>query len=168
MQTFRPPRPRPPHPAPPQGILVQKIIACERRSVPALCAEWRFDGCTGQTIQNVSAAGTPCWHVENGCMLHLSLPVSVQLGSCCHSSTHSAVLEVETPLPHSFHGCLGDSHITLLVLPWIRLLCAEEACGVFRVKLQLSLELYLLRYETLHTACKPECPPLPLYPPPIC
>ena len=37
MHSCHPHRPHhPPRPAPPQGYLVQKIIACERRSIPCL------------------------------------------------------------------------------------------------------------------------------------
>jgi len=167
----RPPHPRPPRPAPPQGYLMQKIIACEKRSLPCLYAEWCFDGCTSGCIQQVSACGTPCWTVENGCTLRISVPLNVRLcDSCGHCTAHPASVDVETDLPRSFLCGMDDPRNMLLILPCVRLLRAECTCsGCFRVQLAVSLELCLLRYEAIHCGSpKPQCPQLPLYPPPMC
>ena len=164
-------RPHPPRPAPPQGFLIQKIIACEKRSIPCLCAEWCFDACGTGCIQSVSACGTPCWTVENGCTLRVSIPLSVRLcDSCGRCFSKSASLDVETDLPHHFVCQLEEPRNTLLILPCVRLVHAECSCnGCFRVQLAVSLDLFLLRYETCQLGgCKPQCPQLPLYPPPVC
>lgn len=171
MHPCYPPRPHPPRPAPPQGYLLQRIIGCERRSIPCLCTEWCFEGCGASSIQQVTASGAPCWTLENGCTLRLKLPVNVRLcDPCGHCVTQPASVDVETDLPRSFLCGLDDPRNTLLILPCVRLIRAECACGgCFRVQLCISLELYLLRYETIH-GCqpKPSCPQLPLYPPPMC
>lgn len=171
MQTFHPPRPhsRPPRPA--QGYLVQKIIACEKRTLPCLNTEWCFDSCCATSVQSVSAAGAPRWTLENGCTLRVSLPLNVRLcdacGRCC---TQAAFIETETDLPHHFLSCMDDPRSTLLLLPCVRLVRADCTCsGCFRVQLHVSLEICLLRYEIRPCgSCKPECPQLPLYPPPLC
>ena len=172
MHSCHPHRPHhPPRPAPPQGYLVQKIIACERRSIPCLCTEWCFDGCVQHTIQQAAVSGMPDWEIKNGCTLRLTVPVTVRLcDPCGRCITQPASVAVETDLPRSFLCGLDDPRNTLLVLPCIRLSHAECTCGgCFRVQLSVSLELYLLRYEAIH-GCppKPSCPQLPLYPPPMC
>ena len=177
MQVFRPPRPRPPRPcpsypcpAPQQGYLMQKLIACERRTLSNLCAEWCFEDCCRHSIQSVSPGGSPVWTLENGCTLHISLPVCVQLCDGCGCFTRTAMLNLETELPQHFLCSMNDPRATLLILPCIRLLHADCACnGCYRAQLQVTLEICLVRYETLPCgSCKPECPQLPLYPPPIC
>lgn len=160
----------PPRPAPPDRCLIQRIIACERRSVPCLGVEWRFDGM--HAVQSVSASGAPsCWSMEDGCTLCVSLPVTVRLcDSCGRSCIQPASVDVETALPHSFAHAADDPRSTLLILPCVRLARAECACGgVFRVQLAVSLEIYLLRYEICCCGSpKPTCPQLPLYPQPLC
>lgn len=166
-----PPRPRPPRPAAPQGFLMQRIIACEKRCVNDLWAEWCFESCHEGCIQSVSVSGAPVWHAENGCTLHLSVPVTVRLcDSCGHCFTQTACVELETDLPHSFLCGMNDARHTLLILPCVQLLHAEKACsGCFRVRLSVTLEVFLLRYEVLSCgSCQPQCPQLPLYPPPMC
>ena len=187
MQSFHPPRPRPPQPchpcppqpchpcapqpAPPQNILIQKIIACERRSIPCLCTELHFPACEPTCLNSVCAAGTPCWRMTDGCTLCITLPLTAQLcdacGRCC---TQPASIEVETDLPRSFACAMDDPRVSLLILPCVRLLRAECAgSGCFRAQLSVSLEIYLLRYETGHCgSLKPPCPQLPLYPQPMC
>jgi len=165
--------PKPPHPrsAPPQGYLLQKIIACEKRSLPCLCAEWCFDSCSAHCIQNVAVCGAPLWTMENGCTLRITLPLSVRLCDACgHCVTQPASVELETALPHSFLCGMDDPRSTLLILPCVRLIRAEERCGgCFRVQLAVSVEICLLRYEICRCQSpKPQCPQLPLYPQPIC
>ena len=175
MQAFHPPRPRPPRPcapqpAPMQGYLLQKIIACERRSLSGLCVDWRFEGCCRHAVHAVVPCGAPVWTLPNGCTLHVSLPVSVQLCDGCDCLNHTASLDVETTLPQRFLAGMNDPRVSVLILPCVHLLRAESTGGgCFRAWLQVSLEICLLRYEILPCgSCKPECPQLPLYPPPIC
>ncbi|MBR6571883.1 MAG: hypothetical protein IKK75_15660, partial [Clostridia bacterium] len=103
--------------------------------------------------------------------LRISVPVSVRLcDPCGHCFTRSASVDAETALPHSFLCGMEDARNTLLILPCVQLIHAEHTCGgSFRVKLAVSLDLYLLRYEAVCSGQpKPPCPQLPLYPPPIC
>ena len=170
MHCCHPPLPRPPRPAPPQGWLMQRIIACERRVQPCLCAEWRFEGCCGHTIQSVSACGAPPdWHIQNSC-LHVALPLHVQLCASCRCCTRTASVNVECDLPPGFLRCMNEARTGLFLLPCVQLLRADSGCdGVFRVQLRITLEICLLRYETcLCAPAQPACPQLPLYPPPMC
>lgn len=166
---MRPIHPCPPHSTPPDRCLLQRVLACEKRSVSCLTTEWRFDGM--HAIHSVCSSGVPsCWQLEDGCTLRVSLPLSVCLSNACGSRVLPASVDVETALPHSFAQALYDPHCTLLILPCVRLLRAECICeGVFRVQLAISLEVYLLRYELCVCGSpKPSCPPLPLYPQPLC
>jgi len=160
-----------PHRPPPQpGYLMQKIIVFEKRVIPEHCAELCLSDCSLTAIRSICAAGAAAAGVCAG-QLQLSIPVSVcacdACGRCC---TLHETISVQTALPS---GCLHhpeDARTTLLVLPCVRLLrwdCTGSGC--FRVHVHILLEIYLLRYETLGcTPCKPACPSLPLYPPPIC
>ena len=172
MHSLKPPKPPCPPPcAPHQGYLMQRIVACEKRSIPCLGTEWCFDACTHGCIQRVSPCGAPVWHVKDDCTLQITVPVSVQLCDACgHLCVQNASLELETTLSRQMLCQLDDPGVMLLILPRIRLARAENICGAcFRVQLAVWLDLYLLRYETLHCAApKPPCPQLPLYPPPMC
>lgn len=166
---MRPIHPCTPHPAPPERCLLQRVLACEKRSVSCLTTEWRFDGM--HAIHSVCSSGVPsCWQLDDGCTLRVSLPLSVCLSNACGSRVQPASVDAETALPHSFAQALYAPHCTLLILPCVRLLRAECICeGVFRVQLAISLEVYLLRYELCVCGSpKPSCPPLPLYPQPLC
>lgn len=151
---------------------MQKIIACEKRSFPCLSTEWCFDACASGSIQSVVPCGVPAWTVENGCTLQITLPVSVRLCDACgHSCAYQASIALQADLPHRFLEGLDDPRNMLLILPCVRLVHAECACGgCYRAMLAVSLEMCLLRYETLYCgAPKPACPPpLPLYPQPLC
>lgn len=166
---MRPIHPCPPHSTPPDRCLLQRVLACEKRSVSCLTTEWRFDGM--HAIHSVCSSSVPsCWQLDDGCTLRVSLPLSVCLSNACGSRVQPASVDAETALPHSFAQALYDPHCTLLILPCVRLLRAECICeGVFRVQLAISLEVYLLRYELCVCGSpKPSCPPLPLYPQPLC
>lgn len=151
---------------------MQKIIACEKRSFPCLSTEWCFDACASGSIQSVVPCGVPAWTVENGCTLQITLPVSVRLRDACgHSCAYQTSIALQADLPHRFLEGLDDPRNMLLILPCVRLVHAECACGgCYRAMLAVSLEMCLLRYETLYCgAPKPACPPpLPLYPQPLC
>lgn len=171
MHSCYPPKPPHPRPAPPQGYLMQKIIACEKRSMPCLCTEWCFDSCSADCIQSISGPGTPCWTIENGCTLRISIPLNVRLcDSCGRCHTQQTSVDVETDLSRHFLCGMDDPRNTLLILPCVRLIHAECTCsGCFRVQLAVSLDIYLLRFEAIHCGQpKPQCPQLPLYPPPMC
>lgn len=164
-------RPHPPQPAPSQGFLMQKIIACEKRSIPCLCTDLCLDACDLTAIRSIAApASMPCMAVD-GCTLRIALPLNVcACDACGHCRTLPASIDVETDLSRSFLCGLDDPRNTLLILPCVRLLRAEgTGSGCFCVQLAVSLDIYLLRYEVCHCgAPKPQCPPLPLYPKPMC
>lgn len=149
---------------------MQKIIACERRSIPCLHTDLCLNDCTLTTIRSVCAAGAAsCWSMADGCTLRATLPLNVcacdACGRCC---TVPSSIDVETSLPRSLACAADDPRSTLLILPCVRLVRAD--CGLngcFGVQLAISLEIFLLRYELLGQ-CRPQCPDLPLYPPPIC
>ncbi len=156
-------------PAPSAGFLLQKIIACEKRHLPCVTAEWCFQAIAPGSIRSVTPCGSPSWTRLDHCRLRIILPVSVQLCDACGQCSQQLMkLEVETALPHSFETAICDPRNTLLILPCIRLLKADCTCaGCLRVHLSVALEMYLLRYEPTGT-CAPVYPQLPLYPQPVC
>ena len=156
--------PAPPKSAAAQGFLMQKIIACERRSIPCLHADLCLNDCALTCIRSVCAAGAvSCWSIADGCTLRAALPLNVcACDACGRLCTTSAAIEVETSLPRSFACAMEDLRSTLLILPCVRLLrsdCAGGGClGVQRA---VSLELFRLRY-TMLCQPQPDYPPLPL------
>lgn len=174
MHSHRPPapcRPHPPRPAPPAGYLIQRIIACEKRSDPCLCVQWCFEGCASGSIRSVCHSGAPCHTETDGCGVRITIPLNVCLcDPCGHARTLPANAEMNADLPPSFLRGLTEPGHTLLILPCVRLLHAEaSSCSCFCAKLAVSMDLYLLRYETFCGGTPPPpCPQLPLYPPPIC
>ena len=115
-------------------------------------------------IRGVSYSGLPVQLSQaNGCV-RASIPLQVQLcDSCGRCFSACAETQVEIRLP----CCCMHRPGQLFLVPEVRLLCAEPRCGgCFQAKLQIVLNLYVLSCEIMGR-CKPACPQLPLYPPPI-
>ena len=174
------PPPKPPKPMKTEGVLLQKIIACERRTIPCLCTELTLEGLCAQpplTLTRVQQSGAQPWwsplhspHNQGQLPICVSIPVCAQVCDCCGQTHHaSATVSVETFLRAvcSFEELARN---TLLIVPCVRLICAEpcsDGC-VFKVQLRIDLEIYLLRPEPFKIRCpESSCPDLPLYPPPI-
>lgn len=175
------PRPacRPQRPPRPEGVLLPKILCCERRSIPCLCTDLALNGLSCAeppfSLLMVRQSGArPSWTPldEPDCTgrvtICISIPICAQVSDRC-GRRHSADgrLEVETclRLPAS---CADDCD--LFIVPHVRLICAEDCpCDpVFRVRLQIQLDIYAVRPEPcMLRRPEPACPDLPLYPPPI-
>lgn len=171
----RPPRP----PAPPacDSVLLQKIVACERRTLPCVRTELELTGlpscaCGPLRITQVKQSGAQPWWTAldspQSCgqiAVKITIPVCVWL--CDQNGrtfTSSALVEAETVLPHWLCTAENGRH-SLLILPSVQLICAE--CG-YLVQLHISLECYLLCFSPYQLRQPgPACPNLPLYPPPI-
>lgn len=173
---------RPPPPCPTahvtgNGVLLDRVIACEKRVIPRLCTVLEAFGlpeCASpfRLIRVLPSIDPPTWSIpgdSDHCghlPVCLSIPVRLVLcDSCGRSHTASASVDVETWPPHSFLEGWGTE---LRIMPCIRLLCGEcLSCDTrFEVQLHVALDLYLLRPEVFHMN-RPACPELPLYPPPI-
>lgn len=171
-----PPR-RTPAPTGCDSVLLQKILACERRTIPCLHTELEITGlpawaCPPLRIVQVQQSGAqPWWTPLDSCdhcgqvAVRVTIPVCVQL--CDQSGrrcTAYSLVEVETLLPRSL--CTADScRHSLTILPCVQLICAE--CG-YQVQLHVSLECYLLCFAPCQLRSQEQiCPQLPLYPPPI-
>lgn len=193
----RPVKPAPPHhhsgvicqpaPAKPpkpkcESVLLQKIISCERRNIPQLCARLELDGlpeCATppyQLIMVQQSGAQPWWTpMENHgpdtrYHIRVHIPVCCQVRDACGVCYHaSAVVEAEvsfrSPVPSS--ECWRHS---LFIVPCVQLtggeLCSEDP--VFCATLEVCLEIFLLRPEpcAMHRH-EPPCPELPLYPQPV-
>lgn len=182
---FPPPKPccpplKPPKPAKTEGVLLQKIIACERRSVPCLCTELTLEGLCAQpplTLVKVQQSGAQPWwtplnsaHHQGQLPICVSIPVCAQVCDACGQTHHAtSTVRVETFL-RAICSCDELARNTLLISPCVRLVCAEPCCDgcIFKVQLCIELEIYLLRPEPFKIRCpESSCPDLPLYPPPI-
>lgn len=154
-----------PHPAP-EGWLMQKVIACDRQIISPHCIRLcPAEPC--RQIRSVEYSGLPVRVSPAGSnLVKVDIPLSVQLcdscGCCTWTSSHA---EVEVPLSPML-SCKRAEHCQLMVLPEVCLLCCEESCGCFQIQLRIVLSLFLVCYE-LCGRCRPACPQLPLYPPPI-
>lgn len=162
------------------SVLLQKIVTCEKRTIPCHCTELSFGDLCGEppfTLVRVQQSGAQPWWTpldEPDCRGQLpicvSIPVCAQLCDACGKMHNaSAVVDVETALRLPCSSQEFWRH-TLLIVPCVRLICAEECSenDVFRVKLHITLEIYLLKPEVFQVR-RPEhkCPELPLYPQPV-
>lgn len=169
--------PRPPKPPASDSVLLQKIVACERRTLPCVRTELEVTGlpecaCAPLRIVQVKQSGAqPWWTPLDACCCSGETSVKITIPVCVwlldqngRTFTAAALVEVETRLPHWL--CTAEScRHSLLILPCVQLICAE--CG-YLVQLHVSLEFYLLCFSPYQLRCpEPACPNLPLYPPPI-
>lgn len=188
-----PPRPHPPKPKPcppkpcscrrpeQESVLLQKIIGCERRSFPCVCACLRLEGlpeCAEPPYKLVmvqQSGAQPWWtplegHLDGRLRIRVSVPVCCQVCDACGKLYHAtSTVEVEASIrpPCPLSECWKHN---LYVVPFVRLCrvdCTSE-CPVFEVKLEVCMDIYLLRPEPcLMRRAEPPCPELPLYPQPI-
>jgi len=165
--------PTPPKSPPGEGVLLPKIIASDRRTLPNLHTNLQvsgLNGCGPWQLTGVLPGGQPTWRwdcCQQG-QIHLSIPLLAQIsdGSGC-TRTAAAELEVQTCFicPQTdWWRC------QLVILPCVRLacspVCSHNSC--FDTVFHVTLDLYLICLKPHFTGgCAPACPPLPLYPPPI-
>lgn len=162
----------PPKPPMDPGILLPKIVAHERLSLPCYPAELCLTDlpCGAQPpfrLQSVRVCGQTL--IQPACTpstVMLRIPLHVQLcDSCGKAYTARADVDVETRAPRSMEHC---RHHLLWTSPEVRLLECAQGEGCFRVKLCILADLYLLRLEPcMIRPPRPTCPQLPLYPPPM-
>ncbi len=173
------PPPRPPKPRPRMdSVMLQKIVDCERRNLPCVHADLELEGlpdCQPRSLVSVRPSGAQPWWSQiqspacsQQSMIRICIPVCAQVcGGNGQQVWATGTLHVETWAPRAYDP--SCRHM-LLILPCLRLLCADPGPNgcIFQVQVQVSLEIYVLRYEPYHLR-RPEgdCPDLPLYPPPI-
>lgn len=171
--------PRPCKPGKPEGVLLQKIVSCERSSISCLCVDLALSGldCARPplTLMSVHESGAqPSWTPlsEPDCagrvMVRVTVPVCAQVSDACgqrFSAFGQIDAEICLRLPSA---CAG--YYSLFILPCVRLLCADGCADgpVFQTRLQVVLDVYAIRPEPcMLRRPEPACPDLPLYPPPI-
>lgn len=167
----------PPRPAPCPGFLLPRVIASGRGGDPRSCLQLQVEGlpCQAQppyTLTSVSPAGEPSWEPLTGAQglsYCVSIPLVCQVRDACGclycGHAHITTQVCLTPCRPA-HECWRSC---MMVLPCVRLICAQSACEpCFTAQLEVLVEAYLLRWEPCGTAqtCKPRCPELPLYPHP--
>ena len=159
-----------------ESVLLQKIVCCEKRHIPQLCARLELQGlcsCPPYRLLSVQPSGAQPWWTpleshgpDSRNHIRVSIPVCCQVcdgEGCTHTVT--SVVEAEV----SYRPCCpqADGRSSLFIVPCVRLtggdVCSEDP--VFCVQLEVSLEMYLLRPEpcAMHRP-EPACPELPLYP----
>lgn len=178
----RPPRPpKPCRPPQAQGVLLDKIIACERKFIPSLCTDLVVEGlpCCAQPpflLTMVQQSGAQPWWTpletqgpfQRLCM-RVCIPVCCQIkASCGKHYSATSVVEVEACLTPGCNASEWWRH-RIVIVPCVRLccppVCSEDVC--FRVQLEVTLEIYLTRPEPcMMRPQTPPCPDLPLYPQP--
>ncbi|MEG1966772.1 MAG: hypothetical protein RR142_03795, partial [Clostridia bacterium] len=165
-----------------QGVLLQKIIASERRNMPCVAAELKLDDlpCCAVppfTLLSVQQSGIqPWWTPLDNQTNHQKLQLCISIPVCCrvrdacgkqYQATSVVEVDVSIRPPCPVSECWRHS---IYVVPCVRLCMSEcrSDTSVFQAKLQVSIEIYLLRPEPcmIHRP-EPSCPELPLYPQPI-
>ncbi|MDD3412052.1 MAG: hypothetical protein PHY12_14705 [Eubacteriales bacterium] len=172
----RPPDKRRP---PQQGVLLNKIVCCDRRLIPSLCTELclcDLPRCAKPpfTLLMVQQSGAQPWWTPlethgNRFSLRVCIPVCCQVKDACGQLHHAtSVVEVDANLTPNCPVSECWRH-SIVIVPCVRLcsppVCSDDSC--FHVKLEISLEIYMTRPEPCAMrAPAPPCPELPLYPPP--
>lgn len=165
------------------SVLLQKIVCCEKRTIPRLCTRIVPEGlpecaCPPYTLTGLSQSGAqPWWRPLESHGPDVRSHICVSIPVCCRicdgegRSFHtSAVVEAEVSYRQPCHP--ADSwRSSVFIVPCVRMTggdtCSED--GSFCVELEIHLEIYLLRPEpcAMHRP-EPPCPELPLYPEPVC
>ena len=178
----RPPscKPKPPCPDKQQGVLLNRIVCCDRRFIPSLCADLKLEGlpCCAKPpfrLTMVQQSGAQPWWApleSKGSRLRLrvTIPVCCQVQDACgeyYSATSTVEVEATLAPQCPSSDCWRNS---IIVVPCVRLcpppVCSEDCC--FQARLEVSLELYMTHPEPcMMRKPAPPCPDLPLYPPPI-
>ena len=179
-------RPRPPKPKPPchkgaESVLMQKIVSCEKRNFPNACTELTLEGvppCAQPpyTLVMVQQSGAQPWwsplenHLDGRLRIRVSIPVCCQVRDACGKLfTATSVVTVEASLRPLCPMSECWRH-NLYVVPFVRL-CGTDCtsdCATFAVRLEICMDIYLLRPEPcMMRRAEPPCPDLPLYPQPV-
>lgn len=173
--------PQPVRPQKPRcdSVLLQKILGCERRSIPQLCTRLTLElpecACPPFRLTEVHQSGAQPWWTpveSHGPDARRSICVSIPV--CCtvcdgEGRTYHANAVAEAQVSYCPPGDSWRSSV--LIIPWVRMcggeVCADEPC--FCAQLEMHLEIYLLRPEpcAMHRP-EPPCPDKPLYPEPPC
>lgn len=175
--------PKPPsacrcRPRKPEGVLLPRIVACDRRTIPCLDVSLCLSGlpaCVQPPLTLVSLAQngaqpewTPVYDSCRGACLRVRIPVCAKVCDRCQGTYHGdGVIETEVSVRCD---CLPADRQCLYLTACVCLLCAQpcsqDAC--FQAQVRVTLDVYLIQPEPcLLKRPEPECPDLPLYPPPI-
>lgn len=168
---------KPVRPRPMQRVLLPKILASGREWLRRSCVSLQVEGLPNclqppYGLVSVSPCGEAQWEsLSEGRPLHLRITVpllcQVRDGCGCLHSGHSCLCVEMCLQPQcSMQECWRGS---MMILPSVRLICAEQSCGeCFSAQIEMLVEAYLLRWEPCATGqpCPPRCPELPLYPQP--
>lgn len=172
----------PPKPVKPvcENVLLQKIVGCERRSIPQLCVRIspELPPCAEgpYTLTALTQSGAQPWWVpaeshgpDARSHIRVFIPVCCRLcdreGKTIHTN---AVVEAEVSYRHNCHPA-ENWRMNLFIIPCLRMtggdMCSED--GTFCVQLEIHLEIYMLKPEPC--AMQRHMPPeKPLYPQPAC
>ena len=186
---YRKPPSHKPKPAPcctprQENVLLPKIVACERRTIPCLCTELTLEDlpCCAvppfQLLKVRQSGAQPWWRPVDRpgeyqrMHMKICIPVCAEVKDSCGKCYHaSGVVEAEVFVKNVCSPC-DTWHQQVFIFPCVMLLpgCeCSESC-TFCVKLEIQLEIYLLRPEpcAVKKADRPEkpCPDLPMYPQP--
>ncbi|MBE5801295.1 MAG: hypothetical protein E7319_03305 [Clostridiales bacterium] len=164
-----------------ESVLLQKIIGCERRSIPQLCVQLMLEDlpeCAMPPFRLVmvqQSGAQPWWTPLESHGPDTRMHINVYIPVCCQvcdaagkmyhaTSLVKAQISFRPPCPPS--DCWRHS---IFIVPCVRLIggevCSDDSS--FCAKLEICLEIYLLRPEpcTVHHP-EPAAPELPLYPQP--
>lgn len=162
-----------------ENVLLQKIVACERRHIPCAYHSLELEdvpSCAKPPFKllDVRQNGAQPWWRAMDCpgdykriQIKIFIPVCAELqDSCGKTFFSSGVVETEASVKAGGNVCDSWKQ-QFFIIPCVALLQGEycSETPVFCVKLEIKLEIYLLRPE----ACalkksEPPCPDLPVYP----
>ncbi len=165
------------------NVLLQKIVCCEKRTIPSLCTRIRAEGlpecaCAPYRLTSLTQSGAqPWWRPLESHGPDMRSHICVSVPVCCQicdgeGRSFHATAVVEAEVSYRQPSQPFDSwRSSVFIVPCVRMMggdvCSDDAC--FCVEVEIHLEIYLLRPEpcAVHRP-EPQCPELPLYPEPVC
>lgn len=166
-----------------ESVLLQKIVCCEKRTIPNLCTQITLDGlptcaCAPYRLEWVQQSGAQPWWTPvqtHGPDSRNHILVSVPV--CCivvdgEGNRHHAASVVQAEVSYK-NGAYGKEswRNSLLIVPCIRMLGGDVCSDApnFCIQVEIHMEIYLLRPEPCAVQQpQPLYEEMPLYPVPVC
>lgn len=166
-----------------ENILLQKIVCCEKRTIPNLCTQITLEGlppctCSPYRLEWMQQSGAQPWWTPvetQGPDMRNHILVSIPV--CCvvidgEGNRHHASAVVQAEVSYKAGGYGKENwRNSLFIVPCIRML-GGDVCSdnlTFCIRVEIHMEIYLLRPEPCAVQPpEPVCEEMPLYPIPAC
>lgn len=166
-----------------ESVLLQKIVCCEKRTIPQLCTQITLENvppcaCAPFRLESVHQSGAqPWWSPVETHGPDMRNHILVSIPVCCaitdsEGKRYNATAVVQTEVSYRADGHQREQwRNSLFIVPCLRMIggdtCSDTA--VFCIRVEIHLEIYLLRPEPCAMQRhETVCEEVPLYPIPAC